>query len=111
MARTSGREEMVGRGDGGRHRQSAVLQVGHVRLPPVLLQSQEGAARRVRVRRPAALLLGRRRSSPSSSSAAAAGTQERIAAEMVVEQPVVVGRWSGGGRYSLGLSGGNENIV
>ena len=101
-----GGEEVVGGGGGGRrHGQPAVLQVGQVRLPPVLLQPQEGAARGVRVRRPADLWLWRRRSSPSSS-AAACRTKEGVAAgRLMLEDSRIVGGRSCDARNRIRLGG------
>ena len=91
---------MGGGGGGRRHGQSAVLQVGQVRLPPVLLQPQEGAARGVRVRRPADLWLWRRRSS------AACRTKEGVAAGMLMlEDSRIVGGRSCDVRNHIGLRG------
>ena len=107
----AGREEVVGRGGGRRHGQSAVLQVGQVRLPPVLLQPQEGASRGARARRPADLWLWRRRSSPSSS-AAACRTKEGVAVGMLMlEDSRIVGGRSCEVRNRIRLRGFDTNSM
>ena len=106
-----GGEEVVG-GGGRRHGQPTVLQVGQVRLTPVLLQPQEGAARGVRARRPADLWLWRRRSSPSSS-AAACRTKEGVAAgRLMLEDCRIVGGRSCDARNRIRLRGfDNKNFM
>ena len=101
-----GGEEVVGGGGGWRHGQPAVLQVGQVRLTPVLLQPQEGAARGVRVRRPADLWLWRRRSS------AACRTKEGVAAgRLMVEDCRIVGGRSCDARNRIRLRGVDKNAM